>query len=513
MGFKTSRRQLLRTLPALGAAMVYPRQMMAASGKSLTIAMVGDIQVLDPLNHIAELDYDIANAIHPKLIAYKPGNKFEWELDAAESIDQVDDTHITFRLRPGIMFTNDFGELTADDVKFSFERVANPENESSYIGDWEPLDRVDVNDAYSGTIVLKRPFAPLWRTTLPWYTGSIVSKKAVEAVGGKFTTDPPASAGPYYIREWRPKQQYVLARNPGWPGPGPYFDEIVVLSLDDTDTAAIAFDAGEVDYTKIGASAIPYYRENLAEDSRLIEFDSLDYFWLGMNIEKSPYDDIRVRKAIQRGVDVGSIIDAAYFGVSEQATGIVPPSMLGYRDVEPIQRNVAEARRLLEEAGYPNGFDTRLDVINRVDLTAASQVIQAALAEIGVNVSIHTYDEGTFWSLPYDSPDTLNEFELMFRGYGGAPDPSWATEWFVCDQIWSWERWCSVEFDQLHEEARMEVDEDKRTSQYTRMQDLMEDSGAYVFVVHPPLAALSRTTVIPATSPNGRLRLSQFAPA
>ena len=485
---------------------------MAAAGKNLVIALIGDIQCLDPLNHIAELDFDIASAIHPKLIAYKPGTTFEWELDAAESIKQVDETHITFSLRPGIMFTNGFGELTAEDVKFSFERIANPENESSYIGDWEPLDRVDVIDKYSGTIVLKSPFAPLWRTTLPWYTGSIVSKKAVEAVGGRFTTNPPASAGPFYIRDWRPRQQYVLARNPGWPGPGPYFDEIVVLSVDDTDSAAFAFDAGEVDYTKIGANSIPHYRENLASDARLLEFDNLDYYWVGINTRKPPYDDIRVRKAIQLGVDVEAILDAAYLG-AEQATGIVPPSLLGHREVKPVQRDVVEAKRLLDEAGYPNGFDTRLDVINRVDLTTAAQVIQATLAEIGVRVLINTYDEGTFWSLPYDSPDTLKQFELMFRGYGGAPDPSWSTEWFVCDLIWHWEGWCNEEFDRLHEEARMDVDEEKRANQYVRMQNLMEDSGAYLFVAHPPLAALSRTTLAPATFPNGRLRLPLFAPA
>jgi peptide/nickel transport system substrate-binding protein len=101
----------------------------------------------------------------------------------------VDERHIDFTLKKGIQFTGGFGELTAEDVKFSFERIADPKNESPYRDDWAALDRVEVKDPYAGTIVLKEPFAPCGRSA--WCAGW--------AGSCSFTTEPPAMSGPYVL--------------------------------------------------------------------------------------------------------------------------------------------------------------------------------------------------------------------------------------------------------------------------------------------------------------------------
>ena len=95
------------------------------------------------------------------------------------------------------MWSDGFGPLTADDVKFSFERMADPKTESPYAGDWAALDHVEVKDEKSGVIVLKEPFPPLWNVGMVFGSGNIVSRKAVEAAGGKFDTKPPAQCGRY----------------------------------------------------------------------------------------------------------------------------------------------------------------------------------------------------------------------------------------------------------------------------------------------------------------------------
>ena len=162
--------------------------------------------------------------------------------------------HIDFTLRKGIQFTGGFGELTAEDVKFSFERIADPKNESPYKDDWAVLDRVEVKDPYSGTIVLKEPFAPL----VDDQPGARLGLDRLEArrskpAGGKFTTEPPATSGPYVLKEWQPKQRTILARNPDFYGPAPDFEEIHIFPIEDEKTAEIAFEAGELDYTAISA--------------------------------------------------------------------------------------------------------------------------------------------------------------------------------------------------------------------------------------------------------------------
>src|ERR671918_479235 len=190
------RRSFLMMTSALGAgALSWPWRVRAQDPTTLRIRSYSDLQVLDPLNRLAQPEGDIMDAIFSNLIKAKPGDSWDWQLDAAEAIEQVDERHIQFTIRKGIMFTGGFGELTADDVKFSFERIADPKNESPYRDDWAVLDRVEVADPYSGTIKLKEPFAPLWSISLVRASGSIVSRNAVEGVSGRFTTQPPAISG------------------------------------------------------------------------------------------------------------------------------------------------------------------------------------------------------------------------------------------------------------------------------------------------------------------------------
>jgi peptide/nickel transport system substrate-binding protein len=160
--------------------------------------------VLDPAHRKAQAEGDILRCIYPRLIEYRTGDAWGWRLGAAAAIEQDGPTRVRFTLRPGIRFTGGFGELTADDVKFSYERIADPAGTSEYRDDFAALERVEVVDRYAGVIVLKAPFAPLWTSTLPSASGCIVSRAAVTQAGGRFTTVPPATAGPYRIAAWRP---------------------------------------------------------------------------------------------------------------------------------------------------------------------------------------------------------------------------------------------------------------------------------------------------------------------
>jgi peptide/nickel transport system substrate-binding protein len=510
------RRSFLRTSTAVGLApLLSPFAAHAQDGPVLRIRSYSDLQILDPLNRLAQPEGDIMDAIFSNLVKARPGDSWDWQLDAAESIEQVDDRTIRFTLRKGIQFTGGFGEMTAEDVKFSFERIADPKNESPYRDDWVVLDQVEVHDPYSGTIRLKEPFAPLWSISLVRGSGSILSKKAVEAAGGRFTTEPPATSGPYVLKEWTPKQRTVLARNPNYFGPAPAFAEIHIMPIDDEKTSELAFQAGELDYTTLSLSSLPELQTKMPAGANLIEKPSLAYVWLGMNVENPALQDIRIREAIKKAVDVDAVLEAAYFGEAQRATGIIAPGLIGHRNIQPPPRDLEGATKLLEEAGASN-LSLTLDILNKAERLAAAQVIQANLGEVGIGVEIRPYDSGTFWTLGDEKAGTSwKDIQLLIQRFSMQPDPSFATAWFTPDQVgvWNWERWRSPEFGELHQKAIIELDPAKRQEMYTRMQDLMDQSGAYLVLTHELNAAIYSDKIAPAVLPDGNVRLAEFRTA
>src|SRR3954471_21872052 len=160
MTLPINRRQALVGGAALLAAattgLLRPRFAHAADD-TITIRTEEDLNNLDPANRTGPIDVNVINAVQQGLIAFKPGST-GWELDAAEEIKQDSDTEISFKLRPGLKFTDGYGDVTAEDVKFSFERFLKTDaagKKAIYADDWLALDHVEVTGPLTGKIVLK----------------------------------------------------------------------------------------------------------------------------------------------------------------------------------------------------------------------------------------------------------------------------------------------------------------------------------------------------------------------
>lgn len=483
----------------------------AANSAEINIRIQEDFGNLDPAFWQSRTDLLFINAIFPKLIEFKSGSKWEWELSAAESIEQTSDLEIKFVLKPGLMWTNGYGEVTAGDVKYSYERMINTKLNSPNKGDWAALDKVEVTGRYSGVIHLKEPFAPMWTSTLPFSGGSIISKAATEKAGGKFTTNPNATAGPYKIASWAPKEKTVLAPHDGWNGEKAGFNKIILLPIAEPKAAELAFEANEIDFTEVESSSVANLNSAMPDGGKFETRPSADYLWLGMHIANPALSDIRIRKAISRAVDVQAILQGAYFGVPAQSNGLIAPGLLGHRDITPPARDIDGAKALMAEAGIAN-LSLELELQNRAELVTAAQIIQANLAEIGVNVQINQLDSGSFWNVASEKQENL---QLTLKSYVSPPDPSWSTQWFVTEQkaVWKWEWLENAEFDKLHADALKEADPEKRAKMYHRMQDIMDDTGAFVWILHPTTALLYRDTISPGLYPNGRMKLADFKPA
>jgi peptide/nickel transport system substrate-binding protein len=175
------------------------------------------------------------------------------------------------------------------------------------------------------------------------------------------------------------------------------------------------------------------------------------------------------------------------------------------------KRDVEGALALLEEAGVSD-LALTLDILNKTARTAAAQVIQANLAEVGIDVTIQTHDSGTFWTLGDESAgDAWKDIQLHVQRFSMQPDPSFATAWFTPEQIgvWNWARFNSPEFGELHAQAIVETDPEKRHEMYVRMQDLMNESGVYVFLTHELNAAIYDDDLVPGL-PDGNMRFAEF---
>lgn len=505
-GFSNTRRGFLQGSLALSAIGAGSRLAWSQDGKILNLRSRRDLQVLDPGWMIGDMEIDLDYACLGSLAVYsRDGDALSWvPSDFVESVEQVDPLHITFRLRPGMLWTGDFGEVTSEDVKYSFERIANPANEAPWMDKWAALDRVDITDKYSGTIVLKEPFAPLFLTTLCGSQGSILSKAAVEKAGGRFTTEFPAVCGPYVIDNWVPGQRVELVRNPLWTGPQPAFERVNFLIVEDDKSAELAFEAGDADLTSVSAESFTRYKQNTPAGAKLFQGPGTWWIWMGMNTEHPKLQDKRVRQAIQHAVDVDSIILAAYGGLGSRAYGVVPTGLPGHRATTAFAKPDPEkAKALLEEAGA-TGLSLQLRIMNKVEFLTAAQIIQANLAEIGIDVEVTPMDSGPFWNLGVEAAgEDWRDLQLWIMRFGDAPDPSQMTQWYVSKQVgvWNWERWRDEEFDKLHEAALIESDPQKRSEMYVRMQEIMEDTGAYVWITFPTANVIYRDIVEPVILP------------
>ncbi|RUW32619.1 MAG: peptide ABC transporter substrate-binding protein [Mesorhizobium sp.] len=515
-----NRRAFLKTGAVLGggifaAGMPLSQAIWAAEGKALKVRASGDIDKLDPGFYNNSYNVDVMNCIYSKLIRYKPGSEWGWELEAAEKIEQVDPTHIRFRLKKGITFTGGHGEMTAKDIKFSFERIIK--HNSPVKLDWGPLDRIEVEDDYTGVIILKTAFVPLWNIALPYGCGHIVSEEAVMKAtkdGGDFGMKPPAFSGPYVLADWKPNQYVLLTRNADWSGPKPGFDEIRIVPINDVKAAERAYQAGDVDFTGISLDSLATFKSSPPANTKLEEKPSLWYHWIGMNMDHPKLKDVNVRRAIQWAINVPQILDAAYSGQAEVATGTIAPGLVGHRDkaLVPPEGDVEKAKEFLKKAGV-SALSLTISCKNNAEELTKAQVVQTQLSQIGITVEVSVQDSGS-WTLGMESEgERWKDLQLIVNAYSSVPDPYYATTYFVSEQVgvWNWERFRNERFDELNAKAVTVSDPVERAKLYYEMQDLMEDSGAYRFLTNGGSPIMYRTTKLDAaTRPDGQALFVDF---
>jgi peptide/nickel transport system substrate-binding protein len=485
-----------------------------AAGSTLRLRANFDIQNTDPAFWPTHIDEWIALCSMEGLVSFKPGT-FDNVNCLAESLEQSKDgRRIHFKLKRGVEFHGGYGEMTSDDVKYSYERIAGltkPNLHAVYQGDWNALQRVKPEGKYAGTIILKESFAPLSRSTMPAGAGLVVSKKAVVKLGKKFATRP-IGTGPYEFTSWTPKQKIVMTRFDKYAGSnkgfvhGPFFETINVIPIVNDSAAETALRAGDIDFTEIATGSV----DRLKADSRFqsVSRNTLDYQFLAMNVTDPMLQDINLRMAIRSAIDVPGIIQAAYDGKWTRANAIIPKNMgLGYWKGAPAYgRDVDKAKALLAKTGKSNITLTLATQDDEADKTVV-QVIQSNLKDIGITIDLKVTDPATFNAIPGAGGGGKNR-QLVYGGYVTEPDPSWSTVWFTCAQngLWNWDNWCDKGgFDRLHYAAIKETNPAKRQKLYVELQKLWDAEASMVWIAYPTRFYAGRKGMTPALRPDGHL--------
>jgi peptide/nickel transport system substrate-binding protein len=468
---------------------------------TINVRIDRDLTAMDPGYRVGPWEGNVIRSVFQRLIRQK-ANSAELEPDAAAEVTQVSPTLVDFRLNAGQMFTDGFGEMTAEDVKFSFERIGlEPRNgfrESPYKADWINLERVEVTGRYTGRIVLSRPRANLFDTALGDVSGAIVSKLALETRGQEHQTRPVGS-GPYQFTNYERQRGATLQLNAAYTGPAPALQQIVIRSIADPRTTELALRAGEIDFAILPPNVAQPLRG--AQGLTVAEEPSIAYLWIGMNVEKAPLSDIRVRRAIRLGLDVDQMLVAGFNGRAPRLNTLLPPQIFGHwRDAPVYRRNVAEARALLAQAGASN-LRLKLTVLNQPAHQNMALVARALLAEIGVAIEVDAQEGGSYWSA--GQGDKGKELDLVLMRFNGKHDPNFIMQWFVTAQIgqWNWQRWSNAEFDRLFDQAASELDRDKRQAQVVRAQQLMDESAAFVWLTNDVNFLVHRSWLRPAAVP------------
>lgn len=360
-----------------------------AQGKdTLIVANGADAKSLDPHGTNDAPSAKITGQIYDTLVDQDENMNIVPAL--AESWEQPDPKTTIFHLRKGVKFHN--GEpLKASDVKFSIDRMKNSPKVSHII---DAVDNVEVIDDYTVKITTKEPFGPLLNH-LAHNAASILNEKAVTEAGESYGQHP-VGTGPYKFVSWQSGDRITLDANPDYFRGETPIKHIVFRSIVENANRTIALETGEVD---IAYDIEGLDKDRLKNDDKIkfIEQPSLSMSYLGFNTKKAPFDKKEVRQAIATAINIDDIIDAVYKGSAQKGDSLVGPKVKGYSNKpQHYAYNPEKAKQMLAEAGYPNGFKTKIWTNDNPLRRDIAVILQDQLKQVGIDADIETLEWGAF---------------------------------------------------------------------------------------------------------------------
>jgi peptide/nickel transport system substrate-binding protein len=372
----------------------------AHAQKTINVGMSApDIGQVDPHKATTTQDKPMTGWMFNGLVRYKPGSADlgTLEPDLAEKWTRSPDGLVwTFTLRKGVKFHRGYGDLTADDVVFSLNRAADAKA-SSFSADYRSFAKVEAIDPLTVRITLKEPVPSLLHLVANYHGGNIVSKKAVEQLGDDFKLKA-IGTGPFMVDEYKPKESIAFVANKDYFRGAPKIDRIVYRFIQADAARDLAFQSGEIDviYGRQDQKWIDRIKAMPGVTLDLVRPTELTL--LHLNTAQKPLDDIRVRRAIALAIDTRQIVKFTGEQFSVPGRSVVPIGYLGFDDSTPLLGggDVAKAKQLLAEAGFPNGITLKEVHTSLPSMLSVAQVVQAQLKKAGIDLQLEVVDHQTF---------------------------------------------------------------------------------------------------------------------
>jgi peptide/nickel transport system substrate-binding protein len=459
-----TRRDLLRAGATAAVAATLPQLSPPAAqaqtpkrGGTLRLAFIADpVTGFDPHQTISFLTMVPLSFVYSRLVKVKAGPDvkpmtYPIEPDLAESWTRPSDTTYVFTLRKGVRWHPkppvNGRELTAEDVKYTYERFLSIKGNGNRPV-LESVDRIEALDRHTVKFTLKEPnawFLDHLASTSTW----IIARECVEKFGDLKKVESVVGTGPWMLERWEPNVRLFYVRNPNYFIPGlPYADAVDVTIDKDPSSRLAAFLSDKLDFAP--EYQLVLRRLDLAvAKQRKPNLQTVDYTWFvsgstGFKIDKPPFNDIRVRRALSRAANLAEVFEANAFSQGHWvpnpavpaafAEWAIPIDQLGPEGRKLYEHSTAEAKRLLAEAGHPNGFKTEVEAPGTgygPDFLDAVQIAVKNWKLAGIDADLKLKEYGAFIS-----STIYGKFDHMFAGLRGAwADPeSYFYRWYMPGQ-------------------------------------------------------------------------------
>ncbi|HWE64450.1 MAG TPA: ABC transporter substrate-binding protein, partial [Chloroflexota bacterium] len=382
-----------RAAPAASSAQDTP-----VYGGTLVIANQTDADSLDPAgNPVNEIIWADQNVYERLVQASADGNSILPDLASSWTISKDALTYV-FHLR-NAKFQNG-APVTAADVVYSLDRAVPYPNGWGFL--INSVKTITATDAKTVTMTLKHPWAPLL-ADLAIYAMAIMPADLLKKEGKAFFNHPIGS-GPYQIVSWQKGSTITLQRNPYWWGPKPYLDTVKLVNVPNDNTRVLQLQGKQADIIENPPSNL---LKQIASYPGLVVnlFPSTRVDFLQVDEHFAPFKDVKVRQAINYGIDRNAIVKIALGGHGTPAGSPMPPMLYWDPNIKPYPYNPAKAKALLAQSSYPHGFKTNLiEVSGDLYGNATAVIIKSELASIGIDVTIQDYELTTAYAKEDERP-------------------------------------------------------------------------------------------------------------
>jgi peptide/nickel transport system substrate-binding protein len=466
-----TRREMLKVAGLGAAAGLAPMTASAQSGGprrggSVTVAHPGTIRQLDPQKQTSADEYIMAYHTYETLVWWNHDGTLQPLL--ARAWEKSPDLRTwTFHLRQGVKFHNG-KDLTSADAKASIERILDPKTGSLLRSTLDMVDAVETPDAVTVRIRLKVPYSEL-DSVLSLSRMAIVPSDKIDVLSKEVI-----GTGAYTLQEFVQGSHFSLARNPNyWRANLPYLDTIVVRQIPEAATRLTSLQSGQTDVFWL----VPFELFDSLKSARGITLhEATTNFWdpLVMNPNKPPFDNPKVRKAVRLALDKDRAITLCLRGHGQKVILPLVPSDPHYpsqaKDPEP---NLAEARKLLAEAGHPNGFEVPMFIgMGRPARERMAEVVCDMLKAVNITCKIQRMPIDKFFA------EIEGKGELYATGYPASPAAGMHLyPVFHSTGSFNAIKWKHPQVDQILEQARQTAAPEKARELYVRLADLLNEEG------------------------------------